>query len=86
MDYRKRIRALEMVWRGSGSLEDAEIFTGNFISGAPCCAAPWPLGVCVLLSRLGGLFWEWGAQAGQGVVSACHRPALPPLLRSCAAA
>ncbi len=24
---------MELVWRGSGSLEDADIFTGNFASG-----------------------------------------------------
>lgn len=33
MAYRKGMRALEMVWRGSESLEDADIWTGNFVSG-----------------------------------------------------
>lgn len=33
MEYRKRIQAMELVWRGSASLQDADIFTGNFASG-----------------------------------------------------
>ncbi|KAL4856940.1 Alpha-mannosidase [Chlorella vulgaris] len=33
MAHRKNRSALEMVWQGSGSLADASIFTGNFISG-----------------------------------------------------
>lgn len=33
MDYRRKVKALEMVWRGSSSLEDADVFTGNFPSG-----------------------------------------------------
>lgn len=33
MEYRKGIKAMELVWRGSASLEDADIFTGNFASG-----------------------------------------------------
>ncbi|GAB4821252.1 hypothetical protein N2152v2_008298 [Parachlorella kessleri] len=45
MDYRKGLKALEMVWRGSGTLEDAEIFTGNFASGN---YGPPP-----------GFWWDW---------------------------
>jgi alpha-mannosidase len=33
MEYRKGIRAMELVWRGSNSLEDADVFTSNFASG-----------------------------------------------------
>lgn len=33
MAHRKNLTAMEMVWQGSNSLEDATVFTGNFISG-----------------------------------------------------
>ena len=33
MEKRRSERALEVVWRGSGSLADADVFTGNFPSG-----------------------------------------------------
>ncbi|EFN53834.1 hypothetical protein CHLNCDRAFT_36397 [Chlorella variabilis] len=32
MAHRKNLTAMEMVWQGSNSLEDATVFTGNFIS------------------------------------------------------
>lgn len=34
MAVRKERRQLEMVWRGSGSLPDSDLFTGNFASGS----------------------------------------------------
>ena len=34
MDVRKAGKQLEVVWRGSGSMQDADLFTGNFASGA----------------------------------------------------
>lgn len=33
MAFRKNLTALELVWRGSASLADADVFTGNFASG-----------------------------------------------------
>ncbi|KAL4419672.1 hypothetical protein ABPG75_006770 [Micractinium tetrahymenae] len=33
MEHRRDLQAMEMVWRGSGSLLDATVFTGNFPSG-----------------------------------------------------
>ena len=47
MDVRKRKRQLELLWRGSESLDDAaELFTGNFASGN---YGPPP-----------GFNWDWG--------------------------
>lgn len=44
MAHRKNLTAMEMVWQGSASLEDATVFTGNFISGEPRQAVvPWQL-------------------------------------------
>jgi hypothetical protein len=34
MEHRLNLTAMELLWRGSASLEDASVFTGNFISGA----------------------------------------------------
>jgi hypothetical protein len=40
MEHRKNLTALEMVWRGSNSLEDATVFAGNFASGQCSPGAP----------------------------------------------
>lgn len=42
MEHREGLAAMELVWRGSRSLEDADVFTGNFASGGAregegCC-------------------------------------------------
>lgn len=34
MAYRKNLSAMEVVWRGLGTLPDTDVFTGNFASGA----------------------------------------------------
>ena len=58
MEHRKNLTAMEMVWRGSNSLEDGTVFAGNFASGecsqgaavillCCCCAAALLAWLCL---------------------------------------
>ena len=69
MEHRKNLTALEMVWRGSNSLEDAMVFAGNFASGQ--CSPGAPVAATALFGCLGAV------PSGQDYVAAACPPAMP---------
>lgn len=76
MEYRKGIQAMELVWRGSASLQDADIFTGNFASGEGGRQGAGGSGLCACMLRSESNLEVKGCQVGYLRLLPCsHLPA-----------